>query len=216
VRGECGISNTPGGVYKVYRQVDGIRQSALGGMANPVYFNYGIAIHGAQNVPLQGASHGCVRVPNIISKDLQNLIENGDQVFVWDGEKEPEENGSPPPTFNWLDPDYVSTSTTTTVPETTTTTVADTAPDSTTPEATTPTDSTTPPDTVDSTSTSTSLAPESTTTTTVPEATTTTEATTTVAATTTTTISDGEGEGPGSDVAPPDDGETSDGGAGGA
>jgi hypothetical protein len=153
VRGECGISNTPGGVFTVYREVEGIRQSALGGMWNPVYFNYGIAIHGALNVPLQGASHGCIRIPLNISETMQELMGNGDQVFVWDGENEPEAVGSPPPTFNWIDPDYVSTSTTTTttstVPATTTTvvpktttTVADTTPAST--QASVPT-TTTPP-----------------------------------------------------------------------
>ncbi len=124
VRGECGISNTPGGVFTVYREVEGIRQSALGGMWNPVYFNYGIAIHGALNVPLQGASHGCIRIPLNLSEDMQDLMSNGDQVFVWDGEKEPEENGSPPPTFNWLDPNYETTTTTSTTTSTTTTTVA--------------------------------------------------------------------------------------------
>jgi hypothetical protein len=131
VRGECGISNTPGGVFTVYREVEGIRQSALGGMWNPVYFNYGIAIHGALNVPLQGASHGCIRIPLNISETMQELMGNGDQVFVWDGENEPEAAGSPPPTFNWIDPDYVSTSTTTTTVPETTTTVADTTPETT-------------------------------------------------------------------------------------
>lgn len=126
VRGECGISNTPGGVFTVYREVEGIRQSALGGMWNPVYFNYGIAIHGALNVPLQGASHGCIRIPLNLSEDMQELISHGDQVFVWDGEKEPEENGSPPPTFNWLDPNYETTTTTSTTTSTTTTTIAPT------------------------------------------------------------------------------------------
>jgi hypothetical protein len=124
VRGECGVSNTPGGVFTVYRKVKGIRESALGGMWNPVYFNYGIAIHGALNVPLRGASHGCIRIPLNISETMQELMSNGDQVFVWDGEKEPEAVGSPPPTFNWLDPDYESTSTTTST--TTATTVAST------------------------------------------------------------------------------------------
>ena len=93
VRGECGISNTPGGVFEYYRQVEGIRDSALGSMWNPVYFNYGIAIHGAQNVPLQPASHGCIRIPLNISEGLQDLMDMGDQVFVWDGVLEPEENG---------------------------------------------------------------------------------------------------------------------------
>jgi len=92
VRGECGRSNTPGGVFEFYRQVEGIRDSALGSMWNPVYFNYGIAIHGAMNVPLQPASHGCIRIPLNISEGLEDLMDMGDQVLVWDGEKEPEEN----------------------------------------------------------------------------------------------------------------------------
>ena len=163
VRGECGISNTPGGVFTVYREVEGIRESALGGMWNPVYFNYGIAIHGALNVPLQGASHGCIRIPLNISETMQELMGNGDQVFVWDGENEPEAVGSPPPTFNWLDPDYESTSTTTTtVAETTTTTepAVDTTVASTSPATTVAATTTTTavPDTTSTTTTITTVA----------------------------------------------------------
>lgn len=130
VRGECGVSYTPGGVFKYYRQVEGIRESSLGGMWNPVYFNYGIAIHGALNVPLQPASHGCIRIPLNISESFQDIVSMGDQVYVWDGEQEPEYYGDQPPRFNWIDPDYetttTSTTTTTTVPESTTTTSAPT------------------------------------------------------------------------------------------
>ena len=160
VRGECGISNTPGGVFTVYREVQGIRQSALGGMWNPVYFNYGIAIHGAINVPLRGASHGCIRIPLNISETMQDLMSNGDQVFVWDGENEPEAVGSPPPTFNWIDPDYVSTSTTTSTVPDTTTTVADTTPETT--QAPVPT--TTPPATTQAPAPTTTTSPATTTT----------------------------------------------------
>jgi hypothetical protein len=135
VRGECGISLTPGGVFEVYRQVEGIRQSALGGMWDPVYFNYGIAIHGAINVPLQPASHGCIRISQSISPDMQDLMTNGDQVFVWDGEEEPEFYGAQLPVFNWLDPDYETTTTSTTTTSTTTTT---TVPPTTEAPATTP------------------------------------------------------------------------------
>jgi hypothetical protein len=124
VRGECGISNTPGGVYSVEREVAGIRQSALGGMYDPVYFNYGIAIHGALNVPLHPASHGCIRIPLALSPTMQELIGIGDQVFVFDGVEEPEVHGNQPPTFNWIDPDYVTTTTSTTSTTTTTTTIA--------------------------------------------------------------------------------------------
>ncbi len=66
-RGECGISKTPGGVFAYDRQRTGARESALGTMWNPMYFNYGIAIHGANNVPLEPASHGCIRIPMTLS-----------------------------------------------------------------------------------------------------------------------------------------------------
>ena len=117
-RGECGLSNTPGGVFEYYRRVEGVRESALGGMWNPVYFNYGIAIHGALNVPLQPASHGCIRIPLTLSEYFQQLVADGDQVYVFDGVKEPEEYGAQLPTFNWRDPNY--TTTTTAPPPTTT------------------------------------------------------------------------------------------------
>ncbi len=173
VRGECGRSTTPGGVFEYYRQVEGIRDSALGSMWNPVYFNYGIAIHGALNVPLQPASHGCIRIPLSISEDLQGLLSMGDQVFVWDGVKEPEENGSPPPTFNWLDPEYETTTTvpesTTTVPESTTT-----APDTTIAPNTTSAPTTAAPTTAAPTTTTSTTTTSTTTSTTSTTSTTTT------------------------------------------
>jgi len=139
VRGECGRSITPGGVFAFDREVEGVRQSSLGGMWDPVYFNYGIAVHGALNVPLQPASHGCIRIPLSLSPVFQDLTSLGDQVYVFDGIKEPEEYGAQLPVFNWIDPDYStttsSTTTTTTVPETTTTV----APTTTRPPATTTT-----------------------------------------------------------------------------
>ena len=90
VRGEIGVSVTPGGIFDVDRMIDGVRQSALGGMWDPAYFNYGIAIHGAMNVPLEPASHGCIRVPLKVGEIFHDYIGIGDSVFVWDGIKEPE------------------------------------------------------------------------------------------------------------------------------
>ena len=55
-----------------------------------MYFNYGIAVHGATNVPLHPASHGCIRIPNDLSEGFAGLVEIGDLVYVWDGVKEPE------------------------------------------------------------------------------------------------------------------------------
>ena len=81
---------TPGGIFKYDRIVEGLRNSALGGMWDPAYFNYGIAIHGAINVPETPASHGCIRVPQTIGKMFHEFIAKGDSVFVWDGIEEPE------------------------------------------------------------------------------------------------------------------------------
>jgi hypothetical protein len=128
VRREIGVSLTPGGVFRFDRMVEGLRNSALGGMWDPAYFNYGIAIHGALNVPLEPASHGCIRMPQTIGKLFHQYIDVGDQVFVWDGVKEPEIYAQNPnaayprgqlPIFNRVDPTYTTTTTTTTAPPTT-------------------------------------------------------------------------------------------------
>jgi peptidoglycan hydrolase-like protein with peptidoglycan-binding domain len=163
-RGECGLSNTPGGVFEYERKVTGIRQSSLGSLLNPVYFNYGIAVHGGYNVPLQPASHGCIRIPNALSEFFQASVALDDQVYVWDGVKEPEQYGAQLPTFNWRDPDYTTTTTTTTttVPAQPTTGV--------TPPPTTGTvpAQTTPPATTTTTTTTTTTSPPQTTTATSP------------------------------------------------
>ncbi len=163
VRGECGKSITPGGVFNFTRRVEGIRQSSLGGMWDPVYFNYGIAVHGALNVPLQPASHGCIRIPLPLSPTFQELTATGDQVFVFDGVQEPEYYGAQKPYFNRIDPDYStttsSTTTTTTVAPSTTTSVP---PSTSTPSATTtavPTTTAAPASTTTVPSTSTTTPP---------------------------------------------------------
>ena len=140
VRGEIGVSVTPGGIFKYDRIVEGLRNSALGGMWDPAYFNYGIAIHGAINVPETPASHGCIRVPQTIGEMFHEFIDIGDSVFVWDGKQEPEVYASNAgaayprgqvPIFNRIDPDYSTTTTTpttTTPPTTTAPTVRPTVP----------------------------------------------------------------------------------------
>lgn len=139
-RAECGVSWTPSGKYKFYMRKYGLYESQLGTMWNPVYFNYGIAVHGALNVPNTPASHGCIRIPIFVSEVFPALVEYSDEIYVFDGVKEPEEYGSPPPRFNklwtpgkpWPTFDLSGTgiTTTTTIPTTTTssTTTTTTAP----------------------------------------------------------------------------------------
>jgi peptidoglycan hydrolase-like protein with peptidoglycan-binding domain len=112
--GICGVAVTPGGVFHFDRRVEGWRNSKLGRLYNPVYFNYGLAVHGASNVPSYPASHGCVRIPMHIAEYFPSLVSNGDVVYVFDGVKQPETYGAQVPTFDYPDPNYIPPSTTTT------------------------------------------------------------------------------------------------------
>jgi len=120
--GACGDARTPSGIYYFYNRIYGLRESKLGTLWNPVYFNFGIAIHGSMNVPKVPASKGCIRIPIFISQYFPAMVEYGDRVFVFDGVKEPEEYGSPPPIFDTKDPNYTTTTSSST--STTTTTIA--------------------------------------------------------------------------------------------
>lgn len=155
----CAEAKTPGGVFRFDRSYDGNRISPLGGMKNPWYFNYGIAIHGARNVPTYPTSHGCIRISNPLADVFPGLVERGDQVYVWghDG-KEPEQytERESLPSFNRPDPDATTTTTSTT----TTTTTAPTTTTTTTPATTTT--STTSTTTSSTTSTTTSSPPATT------------------------------------------------------
>lgn len=142
---QCADAKTPGGVFRFTRRYEGKRVGPLGGMMNPVYFNYGIAIHGADNVPLEPASHGCVRLNQTIAKIFPAMVKKGDLVYVWgqDG-KQPEQYSRREslPSFNYANPDATTTTsstTTTTIAATTTTVARTTLPATTTTVKTPPT-----------------------------------------------------------------------------
>jgi peptidoglycan hydrolase-like protein with peptidoglycan-binding domain len=63
-KGETFLADTPPGHFTVSRQIDGQRDGPLGPLWRPKYFNGGIAVHGAPNVPPYPASHGCARLTN--------------------------------------------------------------------------------------------------------------------------------------------------------
>ena len=116
-RDECADAKTPGGVFRFTRRYEGKRVGPLGGMMNPVYFNYGIAVHGADNVPLEPASHGCVRMNQKIALVFPGMVKKGDLVYVWgqDG-KQPEQYSKADslPSFNYPNPDATTSTSTTT------------------------------------------------------------------------------------------------------
>ena len=76
---------TPGGEYRSPWRGQRLAHVPLGRLYNPVYFNRGIAVHGAPEVPNKPASHGCVRIPMHIAKYLPNLVVKGEPVYVQDG-----------------------------------------------------------------------------------------------------------------------------------
>ena len=86
---ECDKAITPGGSFRVARRVIGWRESKLGLLYNPLYFNGGIAIHGAASVPGYPASHGCVRIPMTSSQWFPDEVADGTPVYVFGGEKAP-------------------------------------------------------------------------------------------------------------------------------
>lgn len=107
--GWCGVAITPPGAYSFTRRISGWRQSELGLLYNPVYFNGGVAVHGAENVPLYPASHGCIRIPMHVAEYFPSLVDKGDEVLVFDGVADPREYGQIAPPVNVPDPETTTT-----------------------------------------------------------------------------------------------------------
>ena len=86
---DCDTAKTPGGSFRVTRRWVGWRESRLGEMYNPLYFNGGIAIHGSPSVPAYPASHGCVRIPMVSAEWFPTVIADGTPVYVFGPDKTP-------------------------------------------------------------------------------------------------------------------------------
>ena len=80
----CGVAQTPRGHFRIQYRISGWRESDLGKLYNPLYFNGGFAIHGAPSVPAYNASHGCVRISVASSQWFYNTIKNGTPVVIFD------------------------------------------------------------------------------------------------------------------------------------
>ncbi len=137
VDGDCAVAVTPGGSYKVFFRREGWRVSRLGKLYRPLYFNGGIAIHGAASVPAYPASHGCVRIPMYIAATFPNMVPNGTPVYVIGGSRAAVPFNEPAPDGTTGTGGPATTTTTTTAPPgllpppsstTSTTTTSTTAP----------------------------------------------------------------------------------------
>ncbi|UOA07759.1 L,D-transpeptidase family protein [Methylobacter sp. S3L5C] len=80
----CGVARTPRGKFRIQWRISGWRESDLGKLYNPLYFNGGFAIHGSPLVPADNVSHGCVRISIATSQWLYENIKDGTPVIVFD------------------------------------------------------------------------------------------------------------------------------------
>jgi peptidoglycan hydrolase-like protein with peptidoglycan-binding domain len=124
VDGACATAVTPGGSFRVSRRISGWRTSRLGRLYNPLYFNGGIAIHGAASVPAYPASHGCVRITMSAAGWFPGAVPNGTPVYVIGGVHAAVPFNEQAPTDNKPDS---ATTTSTTAPKATTTTAKTTS-----------------------------------------------------------------------------------------
>jgi len=68
------------GNYRFYWRQPGVNNK---GMVDSTYFIRGYAIHGYPDVPTYPASHGCLRVPIPVARDIYNWVHIGDQIDVY-------------------------------------------------------------------------------------------------------------------------------------
>ncbi|TDC57974.1 murein L,D-transpeptidase, partial [Actinomadura sp. GC306] len=78
----CRYATTGTGDFRTGRRFSGWETSPLGRLYNPIYFNGGIAFHGALSVPKHPASHGCVRMPMHVAEYFPDLLGDGVPVHV--------------------------------------------------------------------------------------------------------------------------------------
>lgn len=82
--GQTSIAYTPRGRFVVYEKVAGWEKGSLGSVYYPNAISGSVAIHGARSVPVEPASHGCIRIPMFAARDVSKLLPVGTIVLVYD------------------------------------------------------------------------------------------------------------------------------------
>jgi lipoprotein-anchoring transpeptidase ErfK/SrfK len=70
------------GRFIVDRKIAGWHKSPLGMLYYPIFINQGVAIHGSSSVPRRPASHGCIRIPMSVAKEIFDVTPIGTVVLV--------------------------------------------------------------------------------------------------------------------------------------
>ena len=82
--GQTSIAYTPRGRFIVYDKVVGWEKGPFRAMYYSNYISGGVAIHGYNSVPIQPASHGCIRIPIFAAREFSKLLPIGTIVLVYD------------------------------------------------------------------------------------------------------------------------------------
>jgi len=82
--GQMSIAYTPRGRFVVYDKTVGWEKPPFQSMYYPSYISGGVAIHGYRSVPVQPASHGCIRIPLFAAREVSQLMALGTIVLVYD------------------------------------------------------------------------------------------------------------------------------------
>jgi N-acetylmuramoyl-L-alanine amidase len=82
--GQPSVAYTPRGRFIVYDKVAGWEKGESRSMYYSNYISGGVAIHGYPSVPLEPASHGCIRIPIFAAAEVSRLLKLGTIVLVYD------------------------------------------------------------------------------------------------------------------------------------
>ncbi len=82
--GQTSIAYTARGRFLVYDKEVGWGNGPLGSVYYANFISGGVAIHGSPSVPMQPASHGCIRIPMFAARELSKLLPVGTIVLVYD------------------------------------------------------------------------------------------------------------------------------------
>jgi len=82
--GQMSVAHTPRGRFLVYEKVVGWETGRNSSMYYSNYISGGVAIHGYPSVPVQPASHGCIRIPIFAAREVSKLLPIGTIVLVYD------------------------------------------------------------------------------------------------------------------------------------
>jgi peptidoglycan hydrolase-like protein with peptidoglycan-binding domain len=82
--GQTSIAYTPRGRFVVYEKTTGWEKGSLGSVYYPNAISGSVAIHGARSVPVEPASHGCIRIPMFAAREVSKLLPVGTIVLVYD------------------------------------------------------------------------------------------------------------------------------------